>query len=54
MSKIFGDESYIQAILDVEAENVKVLSEMYPDKVPKSAANKIKSVADTKHVTHQR
>lgn len=51
MSKIFGDEGYIQAILDVEAENVKVLSEMYPDKVPKSAANKIKSVADTKHVT---
>ena len=50
MSKIFGDESYIQAILDVEAENVKVLSEMYPGKVPKSAANKIKSVADTKHV----
>ena len=51
MSKIFGDESYIQAILDVEAENVKVLSELYPDKVPKSAAKRIKSIADTKHVT---
>lgn len=51
MSKIFGDESYIQAILDVEAQNVNVLSELYPKKVPKSAAKKIKSVANTKHVT---
>ena len=50
MSKIFGEESYIQAILDVEAENVKVLSEMYPAKVPKSAARRIKAIADTKHV----
>ncbi len=51
MSKIFGDESYIQAILDVEAENVKVLSELYPEKVPGSAAKRIKSIADTRHVT---
>lgn len=50
MSKVFGEESYIQAILDVEAENVNVLSELYPDKVPKDAAKKIKSIANTKSV----
>ena len=51
MSKIFADEGYIQAILDVEAENVKVLSELYPKKVPRVAAKKIKSIANTRHVT---
>lgn len=51
MSKIFGEEAYIQALLDVEAENVKVLAEMYPDKVPKKSAKRIKSIADTSHVT---
>lgn len=50
MSKVFSEESYIQAVLDVEAENVRVLSELYPSKVPRSAARRIKSVADTRHV----
>ncbi len=50
MSKVFGEESYIQAILDVEAENVKVLSELYPGKVPGRAARRIKAIADTSHV----
>ncbi len=50
MSKIFGEDSYIQALLDVEAENVLVLSELYPEKVPKDAAKKIKSIANTKKV----
>ncbi len=50
MSKVFGEESYIQAILGVEAENVKVLSELYPGKAPSSAARRIKPIADTKHV----
>lgn len=50
MSKIFGEDSYIQALLDVEAQNTLVLSEMYPNKVPKAAAKKIKSIANTKFV----
>lgn len=51
MSGIFSEDSYIQAILDVEAENVRVLSELYPGKVPKRSAKRIKSIADTGHVT---
>ncbi len=51
MSKIFNDDSYIQALLDVEAENAKALSEFYPKKVPKSAASRIKSIANTRKVT---
>jgi adenylosuccinate lyase len=51
MARIFSDESYIQYLLDVEAENVKVLSELYPKKVPKSAATRISRIADTKRVT---
>jgi len=50
IAKIFGEESYIQAILDVEAENAKVISEMYPSKIPRKDAQKLKSVADTGHV----
>ena len=51
MSKIFGEDSYIQAILDVEAQNVKVLSELYPAKVPRSSAKTISSIANTRHVS---
>ncbi len=51
MSRIFGEESYVQAILDVEAENVRVLSRFYPGKVPRKSAERIKSISDTRHVT---
>ncbi len=51
MSKIFNDESYIQAILDVEAQNVAVLSQFYPGKVPRAAAARIRSIANTRKVT---
>lgn len=51
MSKIFSEDSYIQSILDVEAENVRVLSEMYPKKIPKKSAKKIRSIAKTDIVT---
>ncbi|MCL4364881.1 MAG: lyase family protein [Candidatus Marsarchaeota archaeon] len=51
MSKIFSEDSYMQAILDVEAENVKVLSELYPDKIPNKSAKRIKSIAKTRTVT---
>ncbi len=51
MSKIFNDDSYIQALLDVEAENVNVLSNLYPKKVPRSAASRVKSIANTRKVT---
>lgn len=50
MSKVFGEDSYIQSLLDVEAENVKVLSELYPSKVPAKSAKKIKSIANTRSV----
>ncbi len=50
IARIFGESSYIQAILDVEAQNVSVISEMYPSKIPRSAARKIRSIADTRHV----
>ena len=51
MSGIFSEDSYIQAILDVEAENVTVLSEIYPKKIPKKSARKIRSIANTNRVT---
>ena len=51
MSKIFNDESYIQALLDVESENVNTLSKLYPKKVPRSASSRIKSIANTRKVT---
>ena len=51
MSKIFNDDGYIQALLDVEAEKVMVLSDLYPKKVPKPAASRIRSIANTRKVT---
>lgn len=50
ISKVFSDDSYIQALLDVEAANAQALSELYPQKVPRSSAAMIRRIASVKAV----
>jgi len=54
MVDVFRESSRLQAMLDVEATVSGVISALYPDKVPKRAADEIRKKASVKYVKMQR
>ncbi len=54
MVNVFGESSRLQAMLDVEATVSGVISALYPEKVPKRAADEIRKKASVKYVKIQR
>ncbi|MDE1851842.1 MAG: hypothetical protein KGH69_04110 [Candidatus Micrarchaeota archaeon] len=51
MSNVFGESGYLQSILDVEAESALAISSLYPKKIPREDAMRIRGAASVRHVT---
>lgn len=51
MTEIFGDNGYLQSILDVEAASAISISKLYPNKLKKKDAERIKNAANIGNVT---
>ncbi len=50
MTRIFGESGYLQSILDAESAASTAISELYPGKVPPSAARSIRKAASVRRV----